>query len=175
MQFLRRWWTAFKELLSSKLAQADSPRPQGEGPYVSKGGKVARFVFKERDLIKSGSQVGLPKSGAFRLDFHPELARHEVSICGLRNVAIERLWHLGRTIRQQEGLSAIAALRLDVGRIEGLTLRCEPAPMEDFAEHGVIINWPSGDDNKSAREDLRNGLAAMVTRDDVLQPPGPPK
>lgn len=176
MQFLKTLFAAFRGWpLTARQATEPASGLECTAPsFVSPGGHVARFVFRERDLYKSGSSVGLPKPGAFGIDTHPETGRHEVSVCGLTNVQHDRLWHLGRTIRQQEGLTALAALRLGVEPVAKLDLSCEAAPeLPHFPEHGVIVGWPAGDDDKSSRQILQTSLAALVTPSDVLRPSAP--
>lgn len=172
MPFLRQSLIAFKRWLANRRGTEEhSGTPDA---FVTPSGHVARFVFRPRDLYTAAPHSGLPRPGAFHIDRHPESGRLEVSVCGLTTVGDNRLWQLGRTIRQKDGLSAIAALRLGVEPVANLGLACVPAPeLPDFAEHAVIVGWPPGDDNKSARQDLQNGLAAMVAHEDVLRPPEP--
>lgn len=172
MQFLKRCWSAFSKWwaadgLSGGLEQPAAAGASGSQAYVQAGGEVARFVFESRDLHADGA----PKARAFRPDFHPELKRYEVSVCGRVGVALERLWHLGRTIRAAEGKAAIAALPLAVDRLTSSGFLCEAAPdLPDFPEHGVILGWDPDPDAKSARLDRQNELAALVSAAAVLRP-----
>ena len=174
MRFLKRLLTAFGWSRASDETRAGAPAPQAaeEVPaYVVEDGDVARFVFKSRELFPTG----LPKPQAFRLDFHPDLKRHEVSVCGLNGVSLDRVWFLGSSIRAKEGLAAIAALKVPVRKVLAAGLSCEAAPIPpDFAEHAVIVGWPVEEEAKSSRLDAQNALAAAVADlSYVLRPPQP--
>ena len=133
--------------------------------YVRSDGAVARFVFAGRDLFSDGK----PRPKVFKPELNPNLGRFETSVCGLRGVASERVSHLGRTIRAQQGLSAIAAVKLSVSAVTFSGLACESAPEPDFEEHGVIVGWnpdPSAKDERLARQ---TDLAASVLATDVIR------
>ena len=126
---------------------------------------MARFVFNVRHLSKDGR----PKAGAFSPEYYN--GRFETSVCGLEGVGDERLWHLGATIRAQAKLSAVAALQVSTKSISFVGLVCEPAPIVDFPEHGVIIGWADGDDEKHKRIAKQQALADAITTTDVRRPP----
>lgn len=175
MQFLKRLLSAFSRSPgtdSQGSIQASSGAQGGIPPdlpaHIQPEGSVARFVFNARNLFKDGR----PKPGAFQPDFHPELRRYEVSVCGLHGVSAERMWELGRKIRAGEGLAAIAAVELTVKSVVAAGLSCEPAPEPpDFIEHGVIVGWNPDPDAKSARLDAQNALVAALPPSSVLRPP----
>lgn len=174
MQFLRIFLNAFKKwrIAGKVVRQAESNSAARVVPpsfaFVRPNGTVARFVFKRRDLFEDGR----PKPKAFQPEFHPDLGRYEVSVCGLCGVSSERMWHLGKTVRAKQALSAIAALRLSVDSVVASGLKCEAAPeLPDFPEHGVIVGWDPDPDAKSARLNAQVTLAAAIPVAAVLRPP----
>lgn len=168
MWFLTRFLSAFGGLIRAKPDACPASEAPGAPSFVVERGAVARFVFQARELNKAG----LPKPLAFKPFNNLELQRQEVSVCGLHGVTTDRMWELGRTIRKQEGLNALAAIEVTVAQVRGVgALRCEPAPEPNFLEHGVIVGWPSGEENKDARLALQADLAAAVTASAVHWPP----
>lgn len=143
------------------------PQAPETNQFVADEGDIARFVFNRRDLF----QDGRPKPKAFSPQWHKELDRYETSICGLNDVVDERLWFLGRTIRAQEGLSAIAALELPVKAVVSTGLDCISAPEPNYAEHGVIIGWNSDPNAKDERLAFQQDLAASVPASKVKRLP----
>ena len=135
--------------------------------FIDPAGDIARFVFDKRGL----NAAGLPKPKVFEPQFNRELGRLETSIFGLNHVTEERIWSLGRSIRAQEGLSAVAAVKLPTAAVEIVGLRCESAPEPDFEEHGVVIGWDS--ENKDLRLSMQQSLAAAADASQVLRPPPP--
>ncbi len=133
--------------------------------YVRSDGAVARFVFAGRDLYPDGK----PKAKVFKPELNPNLDRFETSVCGLHGVASERVSHLGRTIRAQEGLSAIVAVKLSVSAVTSAGLACESAPEPDFEEHGVIVGWNPDPSAKDERLAFQTDLAASVATTDVIR------
>jgi hypothetical protein len=130
-------------------------------PFIVENGPIARFVFDKTEIDKDG----LPKRKAFK----PELfeQRHELSICGMNNVAVERMWHLGKTVR--EGKSAYASISLTTTLVSQVGLRTIAAPaVPDFGEHGVVLGWS---DDKDARMLMQADLAAKCSKSDVHYPP----
>lgn len=133
--------------------------------FVRSDGAVARFVFAGRDLYADGK----PKAKVFKPELNPNLGRFETSVCGLHRVGSERVSHLGRTIRAQQGLSAIAAVKLSVSAVTSSGLACEAAPEPDFEEHGVIVGWNPDPNAKDERLALQADLAATVATADVIR------
>lgn len=175
MSCLRRLLSAFSRSWAAKA----SPSPRELATVAAVDGQLAiahvhancdvgRLLFKSRHLF---AKTGLPKPSAFEPEFHPELKRLETSVCGLAAIAEERLWHLGRTIRAGEGLTAVAAVLLPVRTIDATQLSCEAAPeLPHYPEHGVILGWHEGDE-KSRRLNQQAALAATVPIDAVKRPP----
>lgn len=158
MSFLRALFRWFSKSLAVDL-------PDRCLTFVHEGGDIARFVFRKRDLFANG----LPKRGAFAPE--PFCGRFETSICGLNGVSMERLWHLGRTLRAGSGMSALAALKLSVLQVGSTGLSCEAAPRQDCDEHGVIVGWDDDVDAKDARLAAQQELAALVSLECVMRPP----
>jgi len=132
-------------------------------PFVVANGPIARFVFDKTEIDKDG----LPKRKVFKPEFYEE--RHELSICGLNNVAVERMWHLGKTVRASEGKYAYASISLTTTLVSQVGLHTIEAPnLPDFVEHGVVLGWS---DDKDARLLLQADLAAKCTKVDVRYPP----
>ena len=134
-----------------------------EVPFVIDGGPIARFVFDKSDIAADG----VPKRKAFK----PELyqARYELSICGLNNVHIDRMWHLGKTIRANQGKSVFASIFLTTDKISGVGLKVEPAPEKPhFEEHGVVLEWPEDRAELLAKQ---LDLVALCSKDNVGYPP----
>lgn len=75
------------------------------------------------------------------------------------DASADRIAELGKFIRSP--LNAVAIAELPVARLP-LELACRPAPEPDFDEHAVILGWPDGEDNKSARLSLQQQVAAAV-------------
>lgn len=141
--------------------------PQGDRPpYVSADGQVGRFVFnKKRDFFADGR----PKPKTFAPERHPETGVHETSVCGLKGVQDARVWELGRTIRAQAGLTAVAQLVLPVRRVFTTGLRCDAAPERDYDEHGVIVGWNGDDEAKSERLALQQELVIGVLEEGAVR------
>lgn len=165
---LRTWFLKRFSKWFSASASDDRSEPDEQRDFVVINGSVARFLFEKRELFAA---TGLPKAGAFVPDFHPELMRYELSVCGLNGVQDDRLWHLGNTIRTNVGKKAIAAIELSVARIHQTGLTCAPMPEPDFAEHGVVLGWDPDPDSKSARLLAQQDLAAAVVASNVRRPP----
>lgn len=123
--------------------------------FVSQEGEVARFIFEKRKIRADG----IPRPAAFEPELHPETSIFETSVCGLNNVANERLWTLGCTIRKDK--AAIAAAVVHVPKIVLANLACRAAPEENYPEHGVIVGW---NDDKSIRLAALQALAADTIR-----------
>ncbi len=140
--------------------------------YVVQGGDTARFVFRTDDIYAGGARLGCPKPKAFSPDFHPDLKRYELSVCGLNSVANDRLWTLGQTIRAKENKTAVAAISLPEARVFDVGLYAEPAPeMPHFPEHGVILGWNQLPEAKSERLQVQTELAALCNAADVWRAP----
>jgi hypothetical protein len=101
----------------------------------------------------------------FTPERHPDLGHFETSMCGMNDVTHARLWHLGATLRCP--LSAIAALEIGVADIAGVGLRCDPAPMHEFAEHAVIVGW----DEESKDKRMQACIDLVAVAKGVLRPP----
>lgn len=177
---LKRLLTQFLVLLSTAFGKwlpgnwLKKP-PQAIGPqhlFVVPGGEVARFTFNERDLYSSHSErPGCPKPSAFKPDFFTDLSRFEVSVCGLAGVPLQRVWHLGKTIRAKEGKSAVAAILLTDSKIQNAGLRLEAAPVAPaYLEHGVVLGWSPLPDAKSERLQMQLDLALQCTAQNVCRP-----
>ena len=150
-------WTQFLKWFRTLFARSRGAEPR---EFVTETGEVARFVFRARDLDKSGN----PKPGAFAPEMHPELNRWETSVCGRDGVSDSRLWELGQTIRP--GMQCIASIEVATADVRRIGLDCVAAPEPNFAEHGVIIGWHAEKDRRLlAQQDL------VVARRRVLTPP----
>ena len=135
--------------------------------YLDDKGNVARFVFQKRDLFPDGR----PKPKVFQPEFHPELNRFETSVCGLNGVTEDRVWFLGRSIRKESGLTAIAAVHVEVPGVVNVGLRCEGAPEPNYAEHVVIVGWNVDPEAKHERLLKQTELAGMIAIDSVHRTP----
>jgi len=152
--------TAFKKSFETKSSIVVNETTQ---PFVIANGPIARFVFDKTEIDKDG----LPKRKAFKPELYEE--RHELSICGLNNVAAERMWHLGKTVREAEGKSAYASISLTTTLVSQVGLYTIEAPVHPhFLEHGVVLGWS---DDKDVRLLLQADLAAQCSRSDVRYPP----
>lgn len=68
---------------------------------------------------------------------------------------------LGQTIRATENKAALAIAVVPVGALP-TPLKAHAAPEPDYDEHAIIVHWPEGDDNKSARMLLQQEIAAAA-------------
>lgn len=140
--------------------------------YVVQGGDTARFVFRSDEIFTGGARPGCPKPKAFGPDFHPDLKRYELSVCGLNSVSKDRLWALGRTIRAKENKTAVAAIFLPDAKVTSVGLYAESAPEHPhFPEHGVILGWNQIPEAKSERLQVQTDLAALCNVSDVWRTP----
>ena len=112
---------------------------------------VGRFLFDKR-LVRAAD--GSVKPNAML----PELfqGRLETSVCDLTTTNAERLRTLASAIRAP--MIALALTRVVVREVSKQGLDCETAPQPDFEEHAVIVQWPSGADDKARRLDICNAL-----------------
>ena len=147
--------TRFLSKLSSWFIASTGPEPvQPAGSdFFPKSGDIARFSFNKRDFFATG----VPKPRLFAPETHPESGVLETSVCGLFGVSDERLWFLGRTIRQEKVAEAAAILPIAATSTAGL--RCDPDPQDGFPEHGVILGWS---DDKDRRLSQSQDLVASV-------------
>lgn len=67
--------------------------------------------------------------------------RHETSVCHLEKCNEDRVWYLGRTRRTDKTLHA--RTDLDVQAVVDQALSCLSAPVPEFHEHAVVIDWPA--------------------------------
>lgn len=125
--------------------------------------QVTRFIFGADRLFKDGR--ARPK--AFFPDLHPDTGVRELSVCRLRGTAEARVWHLGRTCRNDVVLHATADFVTRAATEQKLTGLQAPEP--NYGEHAVFIGWPdepNGD--KPLRLAIAQGLAVAST---VRKPP----
>ncbi|WP_143327996.1 hypothetical protein [Caballeronia pedi] len=158
MKFLKalsRFCNGFRAPDSKQREPTQTPAAHA---FVTESGDVARFIFDKRDLFANGS----PKPKLFQPMWDEETARFETSVCGLNNVSDSRLWELGSMIRAKEGKAAIGAAMLAMPQIASAGLACEPWPMPDYPEHGVILGWSvdEKDARLSAQQDLVSAIAS---------------
>lgn len=73
--------------------------------------------------------------------FEEQYDRYETSVCGLHGLADGRLWEIGSEMRPDKNL--IGAFEVAVSAVNNAGLSCQSAPVENYAEHGVIIGWKS--------------------------------
>lgn len=164
--------SAFDRWLSGSSQEHRQPSITSSSAYVVQGGDVARFTFRPDDIFAGGARPGCPRPKAFGPDFHPDLKRYELSICGLNSVSEDRLWDLGRTIRAKENKSALATITLPNARVTSVGLYTEPAPeLPHFPEHGVILGWNQLPEAKSERLQIQTELAALCSASDVKRAP----
>lgn len=156
-----------KRFLTRLLTLFTGLRRSNNAAFVTDFSDVARFVFDKRDLWPDGR----PKRGAFKVDFHPDLKRYEMSVCGLNGVTEERLWFLGRTIRAAESRFAIAVVGMPVKSVVLAGLRCKAAPEYHFPEHGVVLGWNSNPEAKSERLQQQADLAALIPASAIRRAP----
>jgi len=169
----RTWLSsAFDKWLSGSSKQHRHHSALSSPAYVVQGGDVARFVFRPDDIFAGGARPGCPKPKAFGPDFHPDVKRYELSVCGLNSVSDDRLWALGRTIRAKENKTALATITLPDARVTRVGLYTEPAPEPPhFPEHGVILGWNQLPEAKSERLQVQTDLAALCSAADVRRAP----
>jgi hypothetical protein len=169
----RTWLSSAFDKWLSGSSKAHRQRPTLSSPaYVVQGGDVARFIFQSDDIFAGGTRLGCPKPKAFGPDFHPDLKRYELSVCGLNSVSEDRVWALGRTIRARENKTALATIFLPSARVTSVGLHTEPAPEQPhFPEHGVILGWSQLPEAKSERLQVQTDLAALCSASDVKRPP----
>ncbi|WP_200387906.1 hypothetical protein [Thiocapsa imhoffii] len=143
----------FLRILSALLGRSslrDSQRHQ----YISPTGSVARFVFEKRKFFADGH----PKPHVFEPMKNKQTGVFETSVCGLNEMAHERLWFIGAHIRDKP---ALAAVEIAVAEVNRAGLCCEPDPCTapiDFPEHGLILGWHESE--KSRRIEKMQSLAA---------------
>ena len=171
--WFRTWLSsAFDKWLSGSSKEHRQSPSLSFPAYVVQGGDVARFIFRPDDIYAGGARSGSPKAKAFGPDFHPDLKRYELSVCGLSSVLEARLWDLGRTIRARENKTALATIFLPGARVTSVGLHTEPAPEQPhFPEHGVILGWNQLPEAKSERLKVQTDLAALCSASDVKRPP----
>ena len=131
--------------------------------YVASHGNVARFVFNPRDLNRDG----MPRPRVFEPELY--LGEYETSVCGLNGTNEARIWFLGRTLRAAENKNAIAALEITTASAREVGLQCKPAPQANYPEHGVIVGWLSGSDDKPKRISAQQEMVAAVLQ--IRKPP----
>lgn len=140
--------------------------------HVVQGGDVARFIFRSDEIFSSGVRAGCPKPKAFGPDFHPDLKRYELSVCGLSSISDDRLWELGRIIRAKDNKTAFATIHLTDAKVTSVGLHTEPAPeLPNFPEHGVILGWNQRPEAKSERLQVQTDLACLCRASDVRRNP----
>lgn len=172
MRFRTWLLSAFDKWLSGSSKEHSRPPTLSFPAYVVQGGDVARFIFRPDDIFAGGARSGCPKPKAFGPDFHPDLKRYELSVCGLSSVLEGRLWALGRTIRAKENKTALLAITLSSARLTSVGLFAEPAPeLPHFPEHGVILGWNQLPEAKSERLQAQTDLAALCSASDVRRAP----
>jgi hypothetical protein len=155
-----------KRCLSALSNWFKRPQQSSTPAYVTAGGSVGRFVFnRRRDFFADGR----PKPKTFQPERHPVTGAFETSVCGLTGVSDSRVWLLGRTIRAQAGLSAVAQLVLPVKRIRAAGLECSAAPEQQYDEHGVIVGWNNDESAKSERLALQQELVAGVLAEGTVR------
>lgn len=122
---------------------------------------VTRFVFRSEHLRGDGRA----KPRAFMPELHPDTGEHELSICRLDGCADSRVWHLGKTCRRDVTLKARADFGVSAAHEQKLV--GYRAPVKDFAEHAILVDWPPPDE-KSHRISVAQALADAST---VKKPP----
>ena len=164
--------SAFAKWLVNNSKKQDHSLETSTPAYVLPGGEVARFVFQQDDIYAGGARLGCPKPKAFKPDFHPDLKRYELSVCGLNSVSEDRILDLGRTIREREKKIAFAAITLLDTKVTSVGLFTEPAPeLPQFPEHGVILGWSQHQEAKSERLQAQQDLAVQCSSSDVKRLP----
>ncbi|HWH82281.1 MAG TPA: hypothetical protein VNU71_08595 [Burkholderiaceae bacterium] len=126
--------------------------------------RLARYVYESRNFFK---ETRKPKPGAFYPEFFQE--RWETSVCGRDGVSEERIWTLATTARPDKTLHGRFDFETAMAISEGLA--CEPAPMDNFEEHAVLIGWPDPGETKEAWKLLAVRLGNRCNP--MLAPPAP--
>lgn len=150
--------TWFRKIWSGIFGQP-SPAPEPD-QLVASNEDVARFVFESNKISK---QAGRAKPSAFEPHPFPEKQRLETSVCCKHGATEERIWELGRAIR--DPLRAIARCDVSLSHVYAMNLRCVRAVEGYYPEHAVLVDWPGGDTDhaKASRKNICRALAENAT------------